>query len=67
MSRRRPRSLCLYSCSAPSLTSAGLEMFFTLCGKTMEVKKTHRVKSRFPFAVTQIRHGGSEAAKEKLL
>ncbi|XP_036955037.1 uncharacterized protein LOC119020064 isoform X2 [Acanthopagrus latus] len=39
VSRRRPRSLCLYSCSAASLTSAGLEMFFTLCGKTLEELK----------------------------
>ncbi|XP_068559001.1 uncharacterized protein [Cebidichthys violaceus] len=29
--RRRPRSLCLYSCSGLSLTSCGLQMFFTLC------------------------------------
>ncbi|XP_039659446.1 uncharacterized protein LOC120560723 isoform X2 [Perca fluviatilis] len=29
--RRHPRSLCLYSCSGLSLTSCGLEMFFTLC------------------------------------
>ncbi|XP_051277565.1 uncharacterized protein LOC127375583 isoform X2 [Dicentrarchus labrax] len=35
-SRRRPRSLCLYSCGGPSLTSCGLEMFFTLCRKTLE-------------------------------
>ncbi|XP_068461130.1 F-box/LRR-repeat protein 20-like [Clinocottus analis] len=28
---RRPRSLCLYSCSGLSLTSCGLEVFFTLC------------------------------------
>nr|XP_046243571.1 F-box/LRR-repeat protein 7-like isoform X2 [Scatophagus argus] len=37
--RRRPRSLCLYSCSGLSLTSRGLEMFFTLCRKTLEEVK----------------------------
>ncbi|TNN80673.1 F-box/LRR-repeat protein 2 [Liparis tanakae] len=29
--RRRPHSLCLYSCSGLSLTSSGLQVFFTLC------------------------------------
>ncbi|KAK9522850.1 hypothetical protein VZT92_019289 [Zoarces viviparus] len=39
--RRRPHSLCLYSCSGLSLTSCGLQMFFTLCGNfLMEVKVT---------------------------
>uniref|UniRef100_UPI0037E85C0E F-box/LRR-repeat protein 20-like n=1 Tax=Semicossyphus pulcher TaxID=241346 RepID=UPI0037E85C0E len=34
--RRRPRSLSLYSCSGPSLSSCGLETFFSLCGKFLE-------------------------------
>ncbi|XP_031712049.1 uncharacterized protein LOC116388393 [Anarrhichthys ocellatus] len=39
--RRRPHSLCLYSCSGLSLTSCGLQMFFTLCGNFLkEVKVT---------------------------
>ncbi|XP_069379689.1 uncharacterized protein [Paralichthys olivaceus] len=33
---RRPRSLCLYSCSGPSVTSHGLQMFFTLCKNHLE-------------------------------
>ncbi|XP_037632934.1 uncharacterized protein LOC119492516 isoform X1 [Sebastes umbrosus] len=37
--RRRPRSLCLYSCSGLSLTSCGLEMFFTLCRNFLEELK----------------------------
>lgn len=44
VSRRRPRSLCLYSCSGLSLTSSGLEMFFTLCRKTLEVKQQIRTR-----------------------
>uniref|UniRef100_A0A8D2ZFK2 F-box domain-containing protein n=1 Tax=Scophthalmus maximus TaxID=52904 RepID=A0A8D2ZFK2_SCOMX len=40
--RRRPRSLCLYSCSGLSVTSCGLEMFFTLCRNYLqEVKVTN--------------------------
>ncbi|KAI3372794.1 hypothetical protein L3Q82_023253 [Scortum barcoo] len=35
---RRPRSLCLYSCSL-SLPSFGLKMFFTLCGNFLEELK----------------------------
>ncbi|XP_026198813.1 lysine-specific demethylase 2B-like [Anabas testudineus] len=34
--QRRPRSLCLYSCSSRSVTSCGLEMFFTSCNNTLE-------------------------------
>ncbi|XP_071339225.1 uncharacterized protein [Trachinotus anak] len=37
--KRRPRSLCLYSCQALSLTSCGLEMFFTLCRDSLEEVK----------------------------
>ncbi|XP_070689394.1 F-box/LRR-repeat protein 2-like [Pempheris klunzingeri] len=37
--RRRPRSLCLYSCCGASLTSCGLEMFFTLCRNVLEELK----------------------------
>ncbi|KAG7489526.1 F-box LRR-repeat 7-like [Solea senegalensis] len=39
MGRRRPLSLCLYSCSGPSITSNGLEMFFTLCRNYLEEVK----------------------------
>ncbi|XP_056233224.1 uncharacterized protein LOC130170105 isoform X2 [Seriola aureovittata] len=37
--KRRPRSLSLYSCSGLSVTSCGLEMFFTLCGNSLEEVK----------------------------
>ncbi|XP_044229635.1 uncharacterized protein LOC122997514 [Thunnus albacares] len=37
--RRRPRSLCLYSCSGLSATSSGLEMFFSLCRNSLEELK----------------------------
>ncbi|XP_065818167.1 F-box/LRR-repeat protein 2-like, partial [Labrus bergylta] len=33
---RRPRSLSLYSCSGPSLSSWGLAKFFTLCRNSLE-------------------------------
>ncbi|KAG7223460.1 hypothetical protein INR49_015564 [Caranx melampygus] len=33
----RPHSLSLYSCSGLSVTSFGLEMFFTLCGNSLKV------------------------------
>nr|XP_020458122.1 uncharacterized protein LOC109961559 isoform X2 [Monopterus albus] len=32
----RPRSLCLYSCSSLSVTSCGLNTFFTLCRNSLE-------------------------------
>ncbi|CAB1423603.1 unnamed protein product [Pleuronectes platessa] len=32
----RPRSLCLSSCSGPSMTSHGLQVFFTLCKNHLE-------------------------------
>ncbi|KAM7392040.1 hypothetical protein PAMP_022683 [Pampus punctatissimus] len=34
--RRRPHSLCLYSCSSLSAASCGLEMFFSLCRNSLE-------------------------------
>ncbi|XP_067378187.1 F-box/LRR-repeat protein 7-like isoform X2 [Channa argus] len=34
--KHHPHSLCLYSCSSLSITSCGLEMFFTLCRDTLE-------------------------------
>ncbi|XP_045891694.1 F-box/LRR-repeat protein 20-like [Micropterus dolomieu] len=37
--RRRPRSLCLYSCSGLSLNSWWLEVFFTLCRNFLEELK----------------------------
>ncbi|XP_028269757.1 F-box/LRR-repeat protein 7-like [Parambassis ranga] len=37
--RRRPRSLCLYSCSSWSVTSCGLEMFLFLCRNSLEELK----------------------------
>ncbi|KAG8011956.1 Ras and EF-hand domain-containing protein, partial [Nibea albiflora] len=39
VSRRRPRRLCLYSCSGLSLTSCVLEMIFTLCRNTLQELK----------------------------
>ncbi|XP_040899242.1 F-box/LRR-repeat protein 20-like [Toxotes jaculatrix] len=35
----RPQSLCLYSCSSLSVTSCGLEMFFTLSKNSLEEVK----------------------------
>ncbi|XP_068994409.1 uncharacterized protein [Embiotoca jacksoni] len=37
--RHRPRSLCLSSCSGLSVTSCGLESFFSLCRNTLEELK----------------------------
>ncbi|XP_054867736.1 uncharacterized protein LOC111567415 [Amphiprion ocellaris] len=37
--RRRPRSLCLYSCSALSVSTRGLDRFFSLCRNSLEELK----------------------------
>uniref|UniRef100_A0A3Q1GUH2 F-box/LRR-repeat protein 7-like n=2 Tax=Acanthochromis polyacanthus TaxID=80966 RepID=A0A3Q1GUH2_9TELE len=37
--RRRPHSLCLYSCSGLSVSTCGLERFFSLCRNSLEELK----------------------------
>lgn len=67
---RRPHSLCLYSCSGLSASARGLEMFFSLCRNSLEVKQPnkaqpvnsahHFLKDLFKLWLTARRYGGVE-------